>query len=373
MSANTYVENAWYVAGRSQEFPVNQPKGRKITGRPVLLWRTGEGKITAFDDRCVHKRMPLSEGRVLADGVLECAYHGFCYDGSGDCVRIPSQLDRPIPTRAKLKPFPVVEQHGLVWVWPGDPQKIGDAVPSPTPEISGAEWDTHMFDPVHVPANYVLLIENLMDITHFYPLHDGNIGDIEQSKIPIELVEERLNGVQTVKTIRRVQGYAHPPFMVEWWGFPVVDRWHTHHMLGPGLTRVELRCAAPGKLGIASEERGYVIHHAHTPMDGTSHMWRLWVSTRKEHKAAGDPSKSVTGRIAEMFPAVMDQDRWALERQQKMFEYPDDGYHEVFLRSDQALIRCRKILAEMEKQNRTAGAWSSTSSEPLSRSPSKVT
>jgi vanillate O-demethylase monooxygenase subunit len=36
-----------------------------------------------------------------------------------------------------------------------------------------------------------------------------------------------------------------------------------------------------------------------------------------------------------------------------MFEYPDDGYHEVFLRSDQALIRCRKILAEMEKDNRS--------------------
>jgi vanillate O-demethylase monooxygenase subunit len=57
-----------------------------------------------------------------------------------------------------------------------------------------------------------------------------------------------------------------------------------------------------------------------------------------------------------MFPAVMDQDRWALERQQQMFEYPDEGYHEVFLRSDQALIRCRKILAEMEKTNR--GTWS---------------
>ncbi len=51
-----------------------------------------------------------------------------------------------------------------------------------------------MFDPVHVPANYALLIENLMDITHFYPLHDGNIGDIEQSKIPVELVEETLRG-----------------------------------------------------------------------------------------------------------------------------------------------------------------------------------
>jgi vanillate O-demethylase monooxygenase subunit len=98
-------------------------------------------------------------------------------------------------------------------------------------------------------------------------------------------------------------------------------------------------------------------------MDGANHMWRLWVSTR---------SKDVTASIAATFPAVMDQDRWALERQQQMFEYPDDGYHEVFLRSDQALVRCRRILAEMEKQNGPRG-WSSTSSELSSLSPSTVT
>lgn len=343
MPLNTFVENAWYVAGRSSEFPANQPKGLKISGKPVLVWRSAEGNIASFDDRCVHKRMPLSEGAVLSDGVLECPYHGFCYDSSGKCVRIPSQLDLQIPTRAKLRPFPVVEQDGLVWIWPGDAAKIGDTVPPRTPELASPDWTSHMFDPVHVPANYVLLIENLMDITHFYPLHDGNIGDIEQSKIPIEIVEERLHGVNTVKTVRRVQGYKQPPFMADWFGYPVVDRWHTHHMMSPGLTRVELRCAPPGKLGVEKEERGYIIHHSHTPIDGTNHTWRLWVTTR---------SKDLTTRIAATFPAVMEEDLWALERQQRMFEYPEDGYHEVHLRSDKALLRCRKILEEMEQANR---------------------
>jgi phenylpropionate dioxygenase-like ring-hydroxylating dioxygenase large terminal subunit len=347
MAYDTFVENAWYVAGRSSEFPVNQPKGQVICGRPVLVWRTGSGKISCFDDRCVHKRMPLSEGVVLSDGVLECPYHGFCYDASGNCVRIPSQLDLPIPSRAKLRPFPSLEQDGLVWVWPGDPAQIGAMVPPRTPELASEAWPTHMFDPLHVPANYLLLIENLLDITHFYPLHDGNIGDIEQSKIPVELVEETLHGVPTVKTVRRVQNYRQPPFMADWFGYPVVDRWHTHHMMSPGLTRVELRCAPPGKLGVAEEERGYIIHHSHTPIDGTNHVWRLWVSTR---------SKDVTGAIAKTFPAVMQEDLWALERQQKMFAFPDDGYHEVYLRSDKALLRCRKILEEMERTNRGRAA-----------------
>ena len=82
MPVDTFVENTWYVAGRSQEFPVDEPKGRQIAGKPVLVWRTRDGRAGAFDDRCVHKRMPLSEGRVLADGTLECPYHGFCYDAA---------------------------------------------------------------------------------------------------------------------------------------------------------------------------------------------------------------------------------------------------------------------------------------------------
>ena len=351
MAADVLVTNSWYVAGLSREFAALQLQGQVIAEKPLVLWRTAEGTVAAFDERCCHKRMPLSQGRFIEGGLLECAYHGFCYDAAGKCQRIPSQLDRPIPTRARLTPFPHVEQDGLVWVWPGDPAKIGAVQPPRTPEIAGAEWETHMFEPRLVPANYMLLIENLMDFTHFYPLHDGNIGDIEQSKIPIELQEETLWGTPTVKTVRKVQGYKQPPFMFDWWGVPVVDRWHTHHMVAPGLTRVELCCAPPGKLGQPEHEFGYVIHHAHSPIDASNHTWRLWVSTRRGGRAASHPSKSVTERIAETFPAVMEEDRWALELQQRMFAYPDEDYQEVYLRSDQPLIRCRKILAMLEKAN----------------------
>ena len=104
MPLNTYIENAWFVAGRSSEFPANEPKGLQICGKAVLVWRAGDGRIACFDNRCCHKRMPLSEGRVLADGVLECAYHGFCYDSAGHCVRIPSQLEH-LSTRRPHTPI----------------------------------------------------------------------------------------------------------------------------------------------------------------------------------------------------------------------------------------------------------------------------
>src|ERR1700682_5920555 len=121
MTANVLVRNAWYAAGLSQEFAMQQLRGQVIAEKPIVVWRGAAGNVVAFDARCWHKRMPRSAGRFLADGLLECTYHGLCYDATGECVRVPSHPDGHIPPRAKLRPVPLVEQDGLVWVWPGAP------------------------------------------------------------------------------------------------------------------------------------------------------------------------------------------------------------------------------------------------------------
>ena len=54
----------------------------------------------------------------------------------------------------------------------------------------------------------------------------------------------------------------------------------------------------------------------------------------------------------ETFPAVIAEDRWALEKQQAMFDYPDDEYREVFLRPDRALRRAREILMQLDAAER---------------------
>ena len=69
--ANSFVQNAWYVACMSGEIQPNEKQGHRICNKPILIWRTAEGKVVAFDDRCVHKRMPLSCGKILGNGNLE--------------------------------------------------------------------------------------------------------------------------------------------------------------------------------------------------------------------------------------------------------------------------------------------------------------
>ena len=354
MKADTFVQNAWYVAGMSREFKANDLRGMVITKKPIVIWRGNDDKVVAFDDRCVHKRMPLSCGKILANGTIECAYHGFAYDTSGKCVAIPSQMDLPIPSRAKLRPYPVVEQDGVVWLWMGAEEQMARVKPPRTPEFVDPTFETFSCPPIDVPANYRLLIENLLDITHFYPLHDGNIGDLANSKIPIEFIEQEIDGNPSMKTIRKVKNYRHPPFLHDWFGYEMVDREHTHCLVSPGITRVQLRCAPPGKLG-TSEERGYILHHTHTPVDERRHIWR-WIATVRKGQPSLDPKIPTLERMKAMFPAVVDQDRWALERQQKMFEFPEDGYDEVHLRSDRSILAVRKILEQLESAERKIAA-----------------
>ncbi len=343
--------NTWYVAGASTDFAPSTLEGRVVCGRPIVMWRDKDGDIMAYDDRCAHKRFPLSQGRLMEDGTLECAYHGMRYDVTGKCVMIPSHPSGPISPQAKLHAFPVTEQDGLVWVWPGDPEKSESRKPPRTPEIADDDWDTVIGDPMDTPANYMLLIENLLDITHFYPLHDGNIGDLANSRIPIELEEGEIDGNQYVKTIRKVQNYEQPPYLVDWFHYETVDREHTHCMMSPAFTRVVMRNAPPGELGgglhKGSVERGYVLMHSHTPVDDNRHIWRWYLSTPVDHMSAGDPKVTAAKRAASMFPGVVEEDHWALEKQQAMFAYADEGYQEVFLKPDKALRRARQIVRDM--------------------------
>jgi phenylpropionate dioxygenase-like ring-hydroxylating dioxygenase large terminal subunit len=353
MAADVLVRNAWYVVGLAREFPVLELHGQVVAEKPLVLWRSAAGRVVAFDERCCHKRMPLSQGRLIAGGLLECAYHGLCYDAAGSCVRIPSHPDGRIPPQAKLRAFPVLEQDGLVWVWPGDPTTAGAVRPPRLPEIADPAWETADTGPMPVPANSLLLIENLLDISHFYPLHDGNIGNVANSSIPVRLEEGICDGNAFVGTVREARGYRQPPFLEDYLGYDRVDRDHSHFLLSPGATRVEMRVWPEGHHGETDLERGYVIIHTHTPVDRGHHVWRLIVNMPAGQKCKSDPTRSAVARFMETFPAVIAEDRWALEQQQKMFAYPDDGYREVFLRSDRALRRAREILTALERAEQT--------------------
>ncbi|HLB15359.1 MAG TPA: Rieske 2Fe-2S domain-containing protein [Burkholderiales bacterium] len=85
-----FLRNAWYVAAWDHEVTAERPFGRCLLNEPVVLYRTRSGAVAALEDRCCHRHFPLHRGAVAGD-FLECGYHGFTYDASGKCVRVPGQ------------------------------------------------------------------------------------------------------------------------------------------------------------------------------------------------------------------------------------------------------------------------------------------
>lgn len=155
--------NCWYMIAKSSELGEG-PVRREIWNQPVVLYRTRQGELCALEDRCAHRLVRLSHGRVQ-DEKIECAYHGWQFNSAGQCVHIPHLAATTNLPNCRVKPFPVVEKYGFVWIFPGDAQLSRVVAP-----LAMSEWD----DLNEIPsvarltcrAHFSYLIENLMDMYH---------------------------------------------------------------------------------------------------------------------------------------------------------------------------------------------------------------
>ena len=100
-----YVRNAWYVAAWETEIH-QTPLARTILNEPVVMYRTPDG-IAALEDRCCHRALPLSMGKVVGDN-LQCGYHCLEFDASGECVKVHGQ-SRVTPG-ARVRSYPVLQK-----------------------------------------------------------------------------------------------------------------------------------------------------------------------------------------------------------------------------------------------------------------------
>jgi nitrite reductase/ring-hydroxylating ferredoxin subunit len=106
---------SWYLLCKSREVTRGALK-RSIFGREIVLFRGENGRVIAMDNRCAHLGADLSQGRIAGD-TISCPFHGWRYDGSGRCVKIPGGAAIPLFARQAI--FPVEERHGLVFVFNG--------------------------------------------------------------------------------------------------------------------------------------------------------------------------------------------------------------------------------------------------------------
>jgi 5,5'-dehydrodivanillate O-demethylase len=154
------------IAGISEldERPV---KHVKLLGESLVLYRDRSGGLGLIGDTCAHRRISMLYGIPEEEG-LRCPYHGWMYDGTGQCIEMPGEApDSTFASRVKIAGYPVQELGGLVFAYLG---------PEPAPLLP--RWDLLVMDNVvrdigvtEIPCNWLQCMENSMDPVHTEWLH----------------------------------------------------------------------------------------------------------------------------------------------------------------------------------------------------------
>jgi nitrite reductase/ring-hydroxylating ferredoxin subunit len=107
---------SWWAVARSEEVTNSKPINIDLGDQPVVLWRDANGVARALEDRCPHRRAPLSLGCILASGMIQCGYHGWTYDGeTGQLIDIPNlKSQQKFPPLYRAISFAVTESEGFV-------------------------------------------------------------------------------------------------------------------------------------------------------------------------------------------------------------------------------------------------------------------
>jgi phenylpropionate dioxygenase-like ring-hydroxylating dioxygenase large terminal subunit len=167
-----FLRDFWYVAAFGHEV-TRKPRGRTILGEPIVFFRKENGEPVALEDRCVHRHLPLSMGKLVGDH-LQCHYHGLRYDSTGQCVSVPGQ--NTIPPGARVRAYPVVERYKWLWAFMGDPSRADPAAIPDFHWLDDKAWGAKG-SYLHVKANWQLIVDNLLDLTHLAFVHESTIGN----------------------------------------------------------------------------------------------------------------------------------------------------------------------------------------------------
>jgi phenylpropionate dioxygenase-like ring-hydroxylating dioxygenase large terminal subunit len=195
-------ENLWYPILESGELG-RQPIGVERFGQRIVFWRSADKVPHAHLDRCPHLGTALSGGKVHEDRII-CPFHGFAFDGAGQCRHIPA-VGRPgkIPGGMTLTNFTLHEQHGFIWLWWGACQ--GEYPNVPFFEELSSDW-RYGRDALEWPVHYTRAIENQLDVAHLAFVHRTTIGADGHSFVEGPYVEADQYGIKVWITNAKDQG-----------------------------------------------------------------------------------------------------------------------------------------------------------------------
>jgi vanillate O-demethylase monooxygenase subunit len=343
MVSGIYLRNAWYVAAWSDDLSDGQLLARTILKQPVVLYRKSDGSVAALEDRCPHRFAPLHMGKIVRGDRVQCPYHGLEFDGSGACVLNPHGT-KNIPSRARVRSYPVIEKHKAIWIWTGERPPDASKVPDFSVLDNIPEMHATKRDGITIRANYELIIDNLLDLSHTSYLHEGILGNQEtvESEIGVEQ-----DGDDVVVSRHASSATAPGLFAIL---MPSnrgrVDKFTRMRWMPPSNLRLVTGICMPK----AAPESGTGYHAIHmlTPeTDRTTHYF--FTAVRFNVLTADDAlNAQIRDRISTMRRfAFEEQDAPVIEAQQKIIDASETEVDPVILAIDVGPVRYKQILQKL--------------------------
>lgn len=349
-----YPRNSWWVAALSGDVG-DRPFGCWMLDSPVVLYRKRDGAVVALEDRCPHRWAPLSAGHVDGDDLV-CGYHGFQFCPSGACVKIPSQT--AVPSSARVRSYPVVERAPLIWVWTGDPALAAEAPPPPAfAWLSDPAW-TVVGGTTPLAANYMLLKENVLDLTHFGFVHRNSIQVLDWNRPPkVESPDTTVTYSQEFPSSPLAWVYGVPTGIGS--EKPVYRRsWGRYLTPAANLGAVDIRDPAPAPG--ARAEFAFRVLHLTTPESAT--QTRYWWFQAWDVALPADYVEKWRAGVHVGYG----EDKTMLDLVQRLISRDPRGcdYPEVLARADEAAILARRKVAALVAAERGASREGVNSGPP---------
>ncbi len=334
-----FIRNAWYVAGWSSEIS-NDLRAIKVLDEKIVIYRNSKGKVFALEDRCPHRFLPLSMGKLMGDNI-ECGYHGLTFNCEGNCIRIPSQ--KKIQKTLKIPTFPIIERHGIVWIWMGEKTLFKNYKIFDIPQFSESGWEVHQGEALYLNSNYLNVAENLVDPAHVSFVHPTTLGNPSSEDVPVEFDTSG----EVIIAWRWIRNSPPIGFFKEFPGYKNnVDRWHYYYLYLPSIAVIDFG-SIDSKEEVNEKNRhlGTQIFAIHllTPVSKNQTIDR-WMHIR--NVALGD--ELVSEKIDSMFKIAFAEDKKILEAIQNQI----DTQHKknfVHIGIDKGAIIYRKRISELIK------------------------
>jgi renierapurpurin 18,18'-hydroxylase len=332
--------NHWYVLARSSEL-TDKPLGLTLWQQPLVLYRDRSGQVHALEDRCPHRQVKLSEGQVSGNEIV-CAYHGWHFDASGACSHVPYlEANQKLPS-CSLRTYPVREQDGFIWVFPGDPAQLAA---HPLEPLSLPEWEHLNYiatvSLIDVQAHYSFLIENLMDMYHGH-LHADYQAWTQPVLQSLEATDQRVDAHYQAQSYYRIDKI----WSISQLFIPALRQLHPEPLdvsyaypnwvatLGQDFKI----CCLFSPVG-PSHTRAYLIHFTSLQAFPNLHKQPLWFRRFLKNRLFGSAQKMLDG--------LVEQDIVMLEQEQQAYLAAP---HRKGPELNRALVSVQKLIRQQASQ-----------------------